>query len=277
MLFPSRTSTFEEPGCAAAVGEGVTSPTITVASYNMRKAIGTDRRRRPDRVLEVLRQIDADVVALQEADKRTGGRGAAVPHELIDDHGLYKPVPLRVRHRRTMERFPGGIHAEKLLRINTRNLGWHGNALLVKPHIGILDVAALDLPTLEPRGAVMAELLVHDRPVRVIGMHLDLSGLWRRRQMRTIVEAVARRPHKMPTILMGDTNEWRDAAGCLQDLNGSYRLAPTGPSFHSRRPIAALDRIMVDHRLSIEAAGVHASPEARTASDHLPIWARVVL
>ena len=151
------------------------SPTITVASYNMRKAIGTDRRRRPDRVLEVLRQIDADVVALQEADKRMGGRGSAVPHELIDEHGLYKPVPLRVRHRRALERFPGGVAAEKLLTLNTRNLGWHGNALLVKEHVGILDVAALDLPTLEPRGAVMAELLIHDRPVRIIGMHLDLS------------------------------------------------------------------------------------------------------
>jgi endonuclease/exonuclease/phosphatase family metal-dependent hydrolase len=243
----------------------------------MRKAIGTDRKRRPDRVLDVLRQIDADVVALQEADKRMGGRGAAVPHELIDEHGLYKPVPFRVRHRRTLEMLPGGVHAERFLKINTRNLGWHGNALLVKPHIGILDVAALDLPTLEPRGAVMAELLVHDRPVRVIGMHLDLSGLWRRRQMRTIMEVVAKRPHKMPTILMGDTNEWRDAAGCLKDLNGSYRIAPTGPSFHARRPIAALDRIIVDHRLGIEAAGVHASPEARTASDHLPIWARVTL
>src|SRR5512146_371914 len=50
------------------------APTITVASYNMRKAIGTDRRRRPDRVLHVLQEIDADVVALQEADKRIGGR-----------------------------------------------------------------------------------------------------------------------------------------------------------------------------------------------------------
>ena len=77
-------------------------PTITVASYNMRKAIGTDRRRRPDRVLHVLQEIDADVVALQEADKRMGGRGSAVPHELIDEHGLYKPVPLRVRRRRLL-------------------------------------------------------------------------------------------------------------------------------------------------------------------------------
>ena len=260
------------------VGPGVNSAqTITVASYNMRKAIGTDRRRRPERVLHVLQEIDADVVALQEADKRMGGRGSAVPHELIDEHGLYKPVPFRVRHRRTLEHLPGGRHAERLLKLNTRNLGWHGNALLVKKHVDVMDVAALDLPTLEPRGAVMAELLIGDKTVRIIGMHLDLSGLWRRRQMRAILEAISRRPHKMPTILMGDTNEWRDAGGCLQELNGDYRLAPTGPSFHARRPVAALDRIIVGHELAIEAAGVHASAEARKASDHLPIWARVSL
>ena len=204
------------------------APTITVASYNMRKAIGTDRRRDPGRVLAVLKEIDADVVALQEADKRFGGRGSAVPHELIDSHGLYKPVPVQVRHKRVMDRMPGGKQVDKFLKIDTRNIGWHGNALLVKPHVGILD-------------------------------------------------AVAGRKQKMPTVLMGDTNEWRKAAGCLSDLNGSFRIAPTGPSFHSRHPLASLDRIIVGNELRIEAAGVHMSPSARKASDHLPIWARLAV
>jgi endonuclease/exonuclease/phosphatase family metal-dependent hydrolase len=249
-------------------------PTITVASYNMRKAIGTDRRRDPHRILEVLREIDADIVALQEADKRFGGRASAVPHELIDEHGIYKPVVLGVRHKRPLER--ARRHAERLLKVNTRNIGWHGNALLVKHEIGILDCAALDLPMLEPRGAIMAELLlVGDQPLRVIGMHLDLSGLWRRRQMRAIFEIVERRHQQMPTILMGDTNEWRVAAGCLKDLPPDYRIAPTGPSFHSRHPLAALDRIIVQRPLKVETAGVHMSAVARRASDHLPIWAKV--
>ena len=252
-------------------------PTLTVATYNMRKAIGTDRRRNPQRVLDVLHEIDADVIALQEADKRFGGRGAAVPHELIDEHGTWKPVRLGVRNRRMLDRLPAaGIrHAERILRINGRSIGWHGNALLVKRHIGVLDVAVIELPTLEPRGAVMAELLIGDWPVRIVGMHLDLSGLWRRRQLRSILDAVAARPQKMPTVLMGDTNEWRAAAGCLAELNGGFRIAPTGPSFHSRHPIACLDRIIVDNNLRIDAAGVHMSPSARRASDHLPVWARL--
>jgi endonuclease/exonuclease/phosphatase family metal-dependent hydrolase len=248
-------------------------PTITLASYNMRKAVGLDRRRDPHRVLRVLHEIDADVVALQEADKRFGGRGSAVPHELIDSHSHYKPVHLGVRHKRPFEM--ARRHADRLLKIDTRNLGWHGNAILVKPHIGVLGCAALDLPTLEPRGAVIAELLIDEKPLRVVGMHLDLSGLWRRRQIRAILEAIARRPQKMPTVLMGDTNEWRTVAGCLAELEPEFHIAPTGPSFHARHPVAQLDRIIVHKDLNIEAAGVHMSAVARRASDHLPIWARV--
>jgi endonuclease/exonuclease/phosphatase family metal-dependent hydrolase len=246
---------------------------ITLASYNMHKAVGLDGRRDPHRILRVLQEIDADVVALQEADRRIGGRGSTVPHELIDSQGLYKPVHLGVRHKRVFEK--ARKHTDRLLKLDTRNIGWHGNAILVKPDVGVLDCAALELPTLEPRGAVIAELLVRDRPLRVVGMHLDLSGLWRRRQIRAILAEIARRPQKMPTVLMGDTNEWRTIAGCLKDFEPEFHIAPTGPSFHARHPVAQLDRIIVDKNLSIEAAGVHMSAAARRASDHLPIWARV--
>ncbi len=249
--------------------------TITVASYNMRKAIGIDRKRNPHRVLEVLREMHADIVALQEADKRFGGRASAVPHELIDEHGLYKAVHLGVRHRRPLEN--ARKHAERILKVDTRNIGWHGNALLVKRDVGVIDCTVLQLPMLEPRGAVMAELLLPgDRPLRVIGMHLDLSGLWRRRQMRAIFEAIESRSQKMPTVLMGDTNEWRFAGGSLKELPNGYRVAPTGPSFHSRHPVARLDRIIVGGA-KIEAAGVHMSAVSRRASDHLPVWARLSL
>lgn len=251
----------------------MSSGAITLASYNMRKAIGLDRRRDPHRVLQVLQEIDADIIALQEADKRMGGRGSAVPHELIDSHGMYKPVHLGVRHKRMFDKTRR--HTDRLLKVNTRNIGWHGNAILVKRHIGVLDCAALELPTLEPRGAVIAELLIGDKAMRVVGMHLDLSGLWRKRQLHAILDAIEQRPNKMPTVLMGDTNEWRTKAGCLKELNGEFHLAPTGPSFHARHPVATLDRIIVHRDLNIEAAGVHMSPAARRASDHLPIWARV--
>jgi len=225
---------------------------ITVASYNIRKGLGTDRRRNPHRILEVLHEIRADIVALQEADRRFGARQSAIPAELIAQ-GEYKAVDFDIR--------PGGI-------------GWHGNAILVRHNVEIVDLEPIGLPMIEPRGAVLAELVVAGRELRVIGMHLDLSGLWRRRQVRTILDHVRRRKRAMPTVMMGDLNEWSLHGGCMRDFAG-LQVAPTGRSYHSRRPVGCLDRIILTPDLHLVACGVHVSDRARLASDHLPIWARV--
>jgi endonuclease/exonuclease/phosphatase family metal-dependent hydrolase len=255
------------------------APPITVASYNMRKAIGTDRRRNPLRVLQVLGEIDADIVALQEADKRVGTRGAAVPHGLIDDHGFYRAVDFNVTHRKLLDGFvdliPDHPLVAPLKRLDFRNLGWHGNAILVKADVEIIDYEAIELPTIEPRGAVMAELKVRGVDLRVIGMHLDLSGLRRRQQVLKILDHIEQRHQVMPTIVMGDTNEWRLRGKSLAEFDVRFEIAKCGPSFHSRRPVAELDRIIVDRRFQILEAGVHCSEAAQKASDHLPIWARI--
>lgn len=227
---------------------------ILVASYNMRKAIGTDRRRKPERVLDVLAEIDADVVALQEADRRFGARASALPHHLIDEHSAYKPVPFAMR---------------------AGSIGWHGNAILVRKDIEITHCEALHIPALEPRGAVVADIRAKGVAMRIVGMHLDLSGLWRRRQSHAILNYLAQRDTHLPTVLMGDLNEWSAASGCLRDFARDFTFAHCGRSFHSRRPVAALDRIMVGDGLSVVDSGAHSSPAARRASDHLPIWAQL--
>jgi len=250
--------------------------TITVASFNIRKAIGTDRRRNPQRILSVLEEIGADVVALQEADKRVGTRGAAVPHAMIDDHGHYDAIDFGVSHRKLLDRMPNHRLTVPLMeRLDTRNLGWHGNAILVRRGVKVTDCDALDLPTLEPRGAVMAELETDGGPLRVIGMHLDLSGLYRKRQLQQIIGIVEARHAHMPTIIMGDTNEWRPGADPMGVFGPRFVCADCGPSFHSRKPVATLDRILVDRTLKIVESGVHRSPAAHKASDHLPVWAKL--
>ncbi|WP_082594873.1 endonuclease/exonuclease/phosphatase family protein [Sphingomonas sp. Root710] len=226
---------------------------ITVASYNIRKGLGTDRRRRPDRILEVLHEVQADIVALQEADRRFGARQSALPTELIKQ-GEYRAVPFDIR--------PGGI-------------GWHGNAILIRQSVEIADYEPISLPTLEPRGAVMAELHVAGQELRVVGMHLDLSGLWRRRQVRAIIEHIRRRRRRMPTVMMGDLNEWSLHGGCIREFADGHHIAPTGRSYHSRRPVGCLDRIILTPDLHVVASGVHVSDRARLASDHLPVWAKV--
>lgn len=225
---------------------------LKVASYNMRKGIGTDRRRSPERILEVLREIDADIVALQEADRRFGTRAAVLTPHLLAEHSDYQAVPVAVR---------------------AASMGWHGNVLLVRKAAHILDAQPIVLPALEPRGAVRADVRFGKRTVRVVGMHLDLSGLWRRRQAKAVLDHLDAAQHKLPSVMMGDLNEWRPTAGCLQDFGRSHAIAETGPSFHARRPVGRLDRIMVSPGLTIADCGVHMSAAARVASDHLPIWA----
>jgi endonuclease/exonuclease/phosphatase family metal-dependent hydrolase len=227
---------------------------IRVASYNMRKAIGTDRRRKPERTIEVLNELGADVIALQEADRRFGARTSALPLHMIEEHSDYKPVPLDTR---------------------SGSLGWHGNALLVRKSVEVLGKELVHLPSLEPRGAVLADLDVGGTPLRVVGMHLDLSGLWRRRQAHAILAHLERREGDPPTVLMGDLNEWSANRGCIRDFGQNHSFAECGRSFHARRPIAPLDRIMFNHRLEAVDSGALASATARKASDHLPIWAEL--
>jgi len=227
---------------------------IRVASYNMRKAIGTDRRRRPERTIEVLNELGADVVALQEADRRFGSRASAIPLEMLDAHSDYKAVEIDTREG---------------------SIGWHGNALLVRKNIDVLEHHLFRLPSLEPRGAVLADVRLDGLLLRVVGMHLDLSGLWRRQQAQAILSHLHERDGEPPTVLMGDLNEWSTRGGCLRDFAAEHVFAPCGLSFHARRPIASLDRIMVSRDLAVVASGTHRTATSRRASDHLPIWAEL--
>ncbi|MBB5686956.1 endonuclease/exonuclease/phosphatase family protein [Sphingobium boeckii] len=225
---------------------------IRVASYNIHKAVGTDNRRNPDRILAVLNEIQADVITLQEADRRFGARMGVIPLHLLEEHSDYVHVPFDIR---------------------ADSLGWHGNAILVRKSAEILHREVIHIPALEPRGAVMADVKVNGVKIRVVGMHLDLSGLWRRRQARAILANLDACEVKYPTVMMGDLNEWSRQSGCLHDFARHYRFAACGKSFHARRPVATLDRIMIGEGLEIADAGTHHSPIARRASDHLPVWA----
>jgi endonuclease/exonuclease/phosphatase family metal-dependent hydrolase len=221
-----------------------------VATYNIRKSVGLDRRRRPDRILAVLDEIGADIVALQEADRRFGARAATLPAAALAEAG-WRPAPLR--------RKPS-------------SLGWHGNAVLLGPAARLERARGLDLPGLEPRGAALADLSIHGRRLRVLGMHLGLTGGPRRRQAARILAEAESHPRR-PSVLMGDTNEWRDLAGCLALFGRRHALSPPAPTFHTSAPVAALDRIAISAGLVFDRCAAHDSTAAKRASDHLPLWA----
>ena len=205
--------------------------------------------------MAVLREIDADIIALQEADRRFGRRVSAIPRQLLDE-SPWHPVPLN--HR-------------------PESIGWHGNALLVRKGIEITEAGVVPLPTLEPRGAVRADLLVEGRRLRVAGMHLDLSGLRRRHQVRAILDHLARCDGDFPTVLMGDMNEWAHRGGAFREFGSGWQVLAPGRSFPARQPLALLDRIVASGDCRVEGLGVHHSALAARASDHLPVWASLSL
>jgi endonuclease/exonuclease/phosphatase family metal-dependent hydrolase len=226
---------------------------VTIASYNIHKAVGSDGRQMPARILDVLDELAADVAVLQEADTRLGLRTSVLPAEMLAARGWQAAR----------------------LSAHAATLGWHGNAILVRGPVTLLGARRLMLPVLEPRGAVMADLALPIGQLRLVGAHLDLSGLWRARQVRRIMERVARAPGNPPELVMGDLNEWRSGSGALSALAARLREVPLGPSFPARLPLGRLDRVFAHPALDIADAGVHASTLARAASDHLPVWLRL--
>ena len=228
---------------------------LTFASYNIHKGVGVDGRRDPERILTVLRELHADVIALQEADRRFGERESILPKALIEETP-WRAAPVAER---------------------ARSLGWHGNALLVRKDIAIEAAEPVPLPTLEPRGAVRADLLVEGRRLRVLGAHLDLSGLRRRDQIRAMLRHCQRCEAACPTVIMGDFNQWGRRRGAMRELAAGWHALTTGNSFPSRQPIAPLDRIVHSPEWTCDHLGVHHSALAAVASDHLPVRATLRL
>ncbi len=229
---------------------------VKIGSYNIQKAIGIDARRRPERTLRVISELDCDVIALQEADRRFGPRESTLDPRLISERTDYKVVPLASR-----------MHS----------LGWHGNAILVRKSVEILDFKRLNLPTLEPRGAVMADVALNGIRLRVAAMHLSLVGIYRKRQITSVMQQLHGHPGDFPTVLLGDLNEWRDSADSLKLFSPHFEVTSPGRSFPAPMPIASLDRIITSTEWQVRQCGVHTSETARVASDHLPVWAELAL
>jgi len=231
-----------------------TDGTIIAASYNVHKCVGVDNRFDPGRIAAVIAEMDADVIALQEVDRRFGRRTG-----LLNASALERRTGLTLL---AVTDTPGGH-------------GWHGNALLVRSG-RLIRLRRLALPGAEPRGALIAELQLPAGRLRVVAAHLGLLRRHRAQQAAALLDAI-HQGSAMPTLLMGDLNEWRPGVPSslvtLESLFGP--LGEGTPSFPSRLPFLALDRILGAPHGLVQAIEAHHSPLARIASDHLPLRARI--
>lgn len=227
--------------------------TLRIASYNIRKAMGTDRKRDPARILRVISDIGADIVALQEVDLR-------LPPRLP----VFKAKEIEVKSGlRPLEFDP-----------NTPSLGWHGNALLIHPKFTVHDQGFLHLPGLEPRGLVWAELKHGLHHFRIVGVHLGLLRASRRRQLSAMLQTWPE--DRIPTLIAGDFNERSLGVG-LGRLSRRFTIADGGPSYHARYPMFALDRMAFTPSFLPKSLAVFHNAETAFASDHLPLVADMML
>jgi endonuclease/exonuclease/phosphatase family metal-dependent hydrolase len=229
---------------------------MLVATYNAHRCRGPAGPFRPDRIVGVIAEIRPDLIALQEAQRYFRRGTPMLDADAVErDLGLR---PLRVTDR------PG-------------EQGWRSNLVLVRRDARVLRApVGLRLGGLEPRGAVLAELDLGWGPFRLIATHLSLGAGRRRLQAEALLQAVETGAgRRMPTLLLGDLNEWRPRASALGVLAAAFGEPPRAPTFPSFRPMFSLDRIMGHPRGLVPGVEAHDTPLARRASDHLPLKARL--
>ena len=225
-------------------------PGLKIVSYNVHRAIGRDRRFAPDRILAVLKEIDADVVALQEVEACDSG--ADMLAWLAERTGMQ------------------AIAGTTLIRHDGR----YGNGLLTRLPVRHKTLCDLSWRGREPRGAITADLDVHGEPLRVVATHLGLRPAERRDQVQRLIKLFTDVPQDK-AVLLGDLNEWFLWGRPLRRLHRYFKQTPHVATFPSGWPFLALDRVWTHPRSLLKRIGVHRTPLARVASDHLPLIAEV--
>ncbi len=223
---------------------------LTIATYNIHGAVGTDRKFFPERVAAVLHEIRADIIALQE-------------------------VPLggaQIRNVLALLQETTGFSAAEGPTCNDPDRRY-GNAVLSRYPIVKTRSIDISFGSREPRGALDADIDCHGHPLRVIATHLGLRPAERRDQIRRLLQVFD--THQMPVILLGDVNEWFVWGRPLRWLVSHFQSVPAPATFPSRWPALALDRIWIRPRHRLVHVEVHRTPLARMASDHLPLIAHI--
>ncbi len=230
---------------------------LRVVTYNVHRCRGMDRRTRPDRVAAVLRDIDADVIALQEVI----GSG---PHAASHLQQIGAALGM------------GWVMAP------TRHLRGHqfGNAVLSRHPIVHHVQHDVSWKTCEPRCLQRVDIELPGHTLHVYNVHLGTAILERRHQAQRVAGIVADRHIGGAKIVLGDFNEWmrglttRLLSDRLKsvDLEGYLRRRRTYPGLF---PILHLDHIYYAGRLEIVNIELPRTRMALVASDHLTLVADV--
>ncbi|MDQ3745484.1 MAG: endonuclease/exonuclease/phosphatase family protein [Acidobacteriota bacterium] len=245
---------------AAAEPAATGDASLRVVTYNVHKCAGLDRRVRPARVAAVLREIDADLIALQEvvSVESDSSREAHQARFIAEELGCEFRVGENRRHK-------GGAY---------------GNVVLTR--LPVLGCHNYDITWRgrEPRGALRVDLRVGAQVLHLFNVHLGTAFVERRHQGRRLVsESILRAPELAgPRLVVGDFNEWTHGLASRL-LAAELTSADVRRHLRTRRtypgvlPFLHLDHVYHDAALSLERLTLHRSRLALVASDHLPLVA----
>lgn len=236
-----------------------------IATYNIHKCVGMDRRLSPERIAKVIQGLDADVVALQEVVRtRSARRGGDQVQRIAELAGF----------------------AHCCFGENRKHWGGrYGNAILSRPPIPYWENHDLTVHGREPRGMLQADIRIGETALlHVLNVHLGTGYMERRRQADRLLgdRLLTSGKFLAPRVLLGDFNEWTRGKS-TQMLTEHMKSAelPAEAEGRKRRtrsypgilPILHLDHIYYDEQLRLLDFRLHRTRLALVASDHLPLVA----
>ncbi len=224
---------------------------IRILSWNVHGCVGRSGRFDPEAVARVIVDLAPDIVALQEVDDR---------RHLSGELDMFRYFG---------ELLGGHAAAARTIRTST---GDYGHVLVSRWPLAETRLLDLSVPGKEPRCCIRAVDANHG--LQIAAAHLGLGARERRRQL-AIIRAAVDRPPALPSVILGDFNEWRRRGLATRVLCPPFREAAAAASFPARRPLLALDRIWC--RAPLVPHSSRAVAEARHLSDHLPVLAELRL
>ncbi|HTI39859.1 MAG TPA: endonuclease/exonuclease/phosphatase family protein [Vicinamibacterales bacterium] len=229
---------------------------LRIATYNIHRCRGMDRRVVPDRIVEVLREIGADVIALQEVIG-AGPAGAGQAEEI------------------------GAALGMGWVMTCVRTLRQHQFGNVVMSRLPIVHHSQYDLTwrTCEPRACQRADLkLASGQLLHVYNVHLGTAVLERRYQAGRLAAFVHDRRVTGPKVILGDFNEWMRGLA-TKTLSSLFESIDIAAHLKRRRtypglfPVVHLDHIYYEGRLEVAGVEMPRTRKALMASDHLPLVA----
>ena len=234
---------------------------IRIATYNIHKCRGLDRRTRPERIASVIAQLDADIIALQEVLNVQDSR---------PEFDQARQIQSRLQ----------GYH---LCFGENRQLhgGAYGNMTLSRFPVRLCQNYDVTWRHRERRGCLRTDVVIGKSTVlHMFNVHLGTSFIERRHQARKLLGANVLKgiEPRGPRMVVGDFNEWTHGLASRLMAEAFEVVNPRAFLRHARTypgvlPLLHLDHFYYDKQLSLKSFYLHRNRKALIASDHLPLVA----